>query len=210
MPVALPWVAGFYLQNTTIMSKLGFAGWVLAAILFAVLVLQRNCSGNLSKKDKTKNVQTIKIDTFFHDTGSTHWLPIEIKGKPEIMPGNTVYLKPTHEDTLAILKNYFALRVYKDTVKANNGKVQEVITDSVKQNKLVSQTVKGTIKDSIKPDTQKLKMYIGVNAGFGIDLKTAIIAPTIGITTKKDAYYSIGYDFINKMPIVGIGWKVHF
>src|SRR5665213_2364365 len=103
------------------MSKiLTWAGWMIAAICFILLCLQRSCSGQ-------RNANALTI----HDT-------ITVKGDRQLIKVQDTVLKPyrivyhVHAgkiDTAEILKKYFAKRIYYDTVKAKD--VTAVIEDSI-------------------------------------------------------------------------------
>src|ERR1017187_7938608 len=90
---------------------LKWTGWSLACILFLLLCLQRSC---------TKNCKSSAL--IMHDT-------ITVKGDRQLIkvqdtilkPFKIVYkIPPGNIDTGAVLKNYFAQRIYMDTIRARD------------------------------------------------------------------------------------------
>ena len=129
------------------------------------------------------------------------------------VPGKTIYVDrpiyveiPRIVDTMLILKDYFAKRIYKDTLVLADKAGKVFVLDTISQNRIVNRTYKADIIsktiviDSTKYITipPKNQVYAGFNVGFD---KTNILTVTGGavLKTKTDKMYQLG------LGITGVG-----
>ncbi len=112
-------------------------------------------------------------------------------------------------DTIAILQDYFATVVYKDTIlNDTNGIV--TIYDTISENRIQSRSVHKRfypttyIIHSEKPPRTKVFVGLGVNGWvdkFGV-------SANIGLMTKRDHLYTLYYTPINQSVGFNIYWKI--
>ena len=128
------------------------------------------------------------------------------KGK-DIHKDTTIYdtiSVSTPVDTMAILKEYFAKHIYKDTISIQDGTI--AITDTISKNAIFGRSVSASITHKIIKEVRELRipyqpkgeLYIGGNAttkgtlGAGIIYKTPYKGQIqLNINTNKE--FQIGY-----------------
>lgn len=157
----------------------------------------------LSKSYKASNpIIVITTDTLEikHDS------LIYRKGK-DIRKDTTIYdtiSVSTLVDTLAILKEYFAKNIYKDTITIQDGTIS--ITDTISKNAIFGRSVNASITHKVIKEVRELRIpyqpkgefYIGGNAttkgtlGAGLIYKTPYKGQIqLNINTNKE--FQIGY-----------------
>jgi hypothetical protein len=118
-------------------------------------------------------------------------------------------------DTLAILRDYFAFRIYEDTI-INSSELLVAVRDSVHQNRLwgsrivTYQNFRPVDAEVICPECPKPthKLFIGGTV-LG-NISTFGAGPSLGLVTKKDNMYTYTYDVINKTHNISTYWKIYF
>ena len=120
-------------------------------------------------------------------------------------------------DTLQVVKDYYAKRVYIDTLKLADSLGYIVVNDTVSQNSLLgrlwnAQVNKTTIKETlIVKELPKNQVYIGLVGGFDRANVVNFAGPSLLLKTKTDKVYSIGvgYSADKVMSIQGgLYWKI--
>lgn len=173
----------------------------IIALMAIVIFFLRACKGKAPCPDQTK---VVRVDTVYipHDTSSgwIHPEPVTItKWKHDTLEvtGETItkYL-PANIDTMAILKDYFATRFYKDSAHTDYGWLY--LEDSISQNRITSRKWASKMKVPIVTKTvevlakPKNQFYGGLIAqgstasplnGFGLGLM---------LKTKSDKVYQLG------------------
>ena len=116
-------------------------------------------------------------------------------------------------DTAEILKNYFTLNYYSDTL-VNDTNALVVINDTITQNRILSRVpaisiyphiLKETTYIKLKPELRN-KVFLG--AGVGRNMQEFGLSANIGLMTKKDNLYILSYDAINKDIYLSLYWKL--
>jgi hypothetical protein len=128
------------------------------------------------------------------------------KGK-DIRKDTTIYdtiSVSTPVDTMAILKEYFAKHIYKDTISIQDGTI--AITDTISKNAIFGRSVSASITHKIIKEVREIRipyqpkgeLYIGGNAttkgtlGAGLIYKTPYKGQIqLNINTNKE--FQIGY-----------------
>lgn len=201
------------------MKYLDFKTILILALAIVILLLKLFSCNNqppIIQKVGGKTYEVIKkeIDTQYVERIKT----VTKKGK-DITHDTTIYVPiPTHEpiDTLALLKNYYAKNVFKDTLKLDDSFGFISVIDTISQNKIYSRTwdsklLERKITDKLVVKELKNQLFIGGVLGFD---KTNIInfaGPSLLIKNKKDNVYSIGVGYSNNKTISlqgGIYWKI--
>lgn len=144
--------------------------------------------------------------------------------KPVYKPGPTIYIPgridtlPQDVDTLAILKDYYATRIYNDTIAIDTLGFAYV-KDTVSKNEIVSRGVKldykiPVIKETTTitiPPKPKAQLYIGVEGLGNKQQPISYFGPALVYKTKKDAMYTLGagYSINQGFGIkAGMLWKI--
>jgi hypothetical protein len=132
----------------------------------------------------------------YHDTGSTHYI---------ILPA----------DTLQIVKDYLSRNIYKRIlVDDTNAKI--TLIDTVTHNKLLNGSLfaryyphtKTITETRYISSTPKRKLFLG--AGLALNPNHFGIIPSLMYGSRKDNYYSIGYDPLNSDFHLTLWWKIKF
>jgi hypothetical protein len=134
---------------------------------------------------------------------------------------------PTIVDTAALLKDFFAKNVYKDTLRLPDSLGMVAVTDTITQNKILGRTFNASVKQReiketlIVKELPKTQVYYGFNGGFNKADVVSNIGAGVIVKTKKDKIYQVGVGVANRVtdgtngalsPYVGAGvyWKIKF
>lgn len=167
-----------------------FPWFVLSCILGGIIFFQREFGGT------THN--------HYASDSAVHEVKVKVPG-----PTNTIYVPiPTIVDTQAILRNYFALNIYSQTV--SDSLFSAIITDTIQQNRLKGRGFSYKItRPQIVQGKEKFKVFAGLNVGAGKG-GFASLEPQVYMLTKKDHLYGVGYNLIDNSINVKAGWKLSF
>lgn len=165
-------------------------------LLIGIIVLQRSCTPDVPEPVVIeKPVEVIKQVT------DTIRIPVQ---QIVYKPGKTIYKEvpiyvevPRYIDTANILREYFAINVYKDTLllKENMGYVS--VIDSITQNQVKSRTYNSFVEKIILTNTVYVKAppHTQFFGGVGIGLQkpsTLIISGHLSVKSKTEKLYSLG------------------
>lgn len=166
-----------------------FPWFVVSCVLGALLFFQREFG---------------TIHNHYTSDTTSHEVKVRVPG-----PVNTIYVPvPAIVDTQAILRNYFALNIYSQTV--SDSSFSATIIDTIQQNKLKGRGFSYKItRKAIIQDKEKMKIFAGLNVGAGKS-GFASLAPEVYVLTKKDHMYGVGYNLIDNSINVKAGWKLSF
>lgn len=186
---------------------------LIAFILILGFSLFRECTRpyDTSSKPPVITIDTVEVvkDTVIYKPGETIYQP------------SIEYLEiPVNVDTLSILKDYYAKKIYIDTLQLKDGLGRIIITDTISKNaikgriwdaKVTQREITKTITLEKKPVNQ---LYYGINGSFinDIDFLNSVGASLI-LKTKSDKLYQIGVGVTSNngtvQPIItgGIYWK---
>jgi hypothetical protein len=193
---------------------------MMIAVLIIVIILMRACEG-----DKKDTGEIVKIDGKKYEVvdrkTDTVYVPTKVV---EYRPGKKIYLDkiiqvevPSKVDTASILKNYYAKRIYIDTLKLADSLGYIVVNDTISENTILgrlwnAQVNKITIKDQvIVKELPRNQVYIGLVGGFDPQNIVNFFGPSVVLKTKTDKLYSVGIGYSgNKTVSVqgGIYWKI--
>ena len=144
----------------------------------------------------------------------------------EIIDVDTLVLRElVNVDTAALLKDYLAKVIYKDTLKLDDGLGFVAVTDTIHKNRINGRTFTANVKERIIKEEMIVKepaknqLYYGLNAGFNKEDYVSAIGAGLILKTKKDKIYQIGLGVNNRTvdgtngsfsPYVGFGtyWKI--
>ena len=185
---------------------------ILIVVLLIIIFLMRECSGTTDNGNGGGKIDTTVIETVKWDT-------LRIPEVTYVPKWRTKYVTktvPTDVDTAAILKDYYSLYYYSDTLEIDSiGNI--VINDTVTQNKIVSRTPKVSI--SIPTITKEITINNYINNrefyyGFGIQGTTNqmnFIGGDLMYRTKKKTAYGLSFGINqNFAPVIGgrMYWKI--
>jgi hypothetical protein len=144
----------------------------------------------------------------------------------EVIDVDTLVLKElVNVDSAAILRDYLAKVVYKDTLVLDGGLGTIALTDTITKNRILGRTWDAKVKERIIKEELIVKeparnqLYYGLNAGFNKEDYVSAVGAGLILKTKKDKIYNLNIGVNNRTvdgtngsfsPYVGFGtyWKI--
>jgi hypothetical protein len=144
----------------------------------------------------------------------------------EVIDVDTLVLKElVNVDTAALLKDYLAKVIYKDTLVLDGGLGTIALTDTITKNRILGRTWDAKVKERIIKEELIVKeparnqLYYGLNAGFNKEDYVSAVGAGLILKTKKDKIYNLNIGVNNRTvdgtngsfsPYVGFGtyWKI--
>jgi hypothetical protein len=134
---------------------------------------------------------------------------------------------PTIVDTQALLKDFFAKNIYKDTLQLPDSLGTIAMIDTITQNKILGRTFNASVKQRTIKETMivkelpKTQVYYGFTGGFNKEDVVSNVGAGLLVKTKKDKIYQVGVGVANRVtdgtngtlsPYIGGGvyWKIKF
>jgi hypothetical protein len=114
---------------------------------------------------------------------------------------------PKIVDTALIMKDYYSIRIYKDTLKLKDSLGFITITDSISKNKIKGRTFLSNVNKIKIFDTivvepiKQIEFYMGGTMGVDKINLVNFIGPTLNIKTKKDNVYGVSLGLNNSKSI---------
>ena len=189
--------------------------YIVIAILFCIIILQRSCSFK-----KTESGVEIKTDTVYKTVHDTVIRKVKVKDVVYVYPEGEEYKSGDNIDTCKIrfnklLKEFSAKKTYIDTLKIDTlGTV--VVYDTIWKNELsdreyvLNYNVPYITKTITKKEEPNRQLYIGANLFLNNNTVTPF-SPGFIYKNKKDQIYqlSLGLDFNGTLTYgVGTYWKI--
>lgn len=201
------------------LPKLDLKTLVIFALII-IVILMRACDGSSTNPGETIKVDGKKYEVINRivDTVNVPVKTIEYRKGKNIYIDSLIYVQvPVKVDTSSILKDYYAKRIYIDTLKLKDGLGYIIVNDTVSQNTLLgrmwdAQVNKTTIKEQvIVKELPKNQVYIGLVGGFDNVNIVNFAGPSLVLKTKTDKMYSIGVGYSGNKTVSiqgGIYWKI--
>jgi hypothetical protein len=208
-----------------------FKNIAIVALVIWILLQWFN-PGGVMPGGRTIRIDGKKYEVIKHTIDTVEVEKVKVvtkKGKDivhEVIDVDTLVLKEmVNVDSAAILKDYLAKIVYKDTLILDGGLGTIALTDTITKNRILGRTWDAKVKERIikeeliVKEPAKNQVYYGLNAGFNkADYVSAVGAGVI-LKTKKDKIYQLGIGVNNRTtdgtngsfsPYVGFGtyWKI--
>jgi len=134
---------------------------------------------------------------------------------------------PTIVDTQALLHDYFAKNIYKDTLNLPDSLGTVSLIDTITQNKILGRTFNASVKQrtiketTIVKELPKTKVFYGFEGGFNKADVVSHLGFGFLVNTKKDKMFHLGLGVANRTtdgtsgtlsPYIGGGvyWKIKF
>ena len=178
-------------------------GLIIAFLL--IFILKSECG---KPKGEIVKVDAKKYEVLKH-TIDTQYVPVKIKGtKDTIVEDTTIYVEVPVIDSTELRKyveEYYAKKVYNDTIKLEYGKI--FIHDTISTNKIINRAFAAdllipTITDTkIVKELPKNQLYFGSRVEYAQGL--GIGNPSVGLMlkTKKDRMYGVSLGLNNGAPV---------
>ena len=211
-------------------NLLNFKNIAIAALIIFVLLEWFNPGGVMPGKKvfvAGKAYEVIKHDIDTIDI---------VKTKVVTKKGEDIYhetikhdtaIKLINVDTVALLHDYFAKNIYKDTLTLPDSLGTVAVTDTIYKNQLLGRTFNASVKQRTIKETMivkelpKTKVFYGLEGGFNKADFVSSVGAGILINTKKDKILQLGLGVNNKTtdgtnggftPYIrgGVYWKIKF
>jgi len=134
-------------------------------------------------------------------------------------------IKLVNVDTVALLHDYFAKNIYKDTLHLPDSLGIVSLIDTITQNKILGRTFNASVKQRTIKETMivkelpKTKVFYGLEGGFNKADFVSSVGMGVLINTKKDKILQLGLGVNNKTtdgtnggftPYIrgGVYWKI--
>jgi len=202
------------------MKKIFDIKTLVIAVLLIIILFLRLCTPKPPIKREIIKIDGKKYELIKHTIDTEYVTKTKTVYKPgkDIYVTDTIYVDvPKDVDTAAILRDYYAKRVYKDTFQLDDSLGTVSISDTVHQNKLLGRLFYASINKTIINDKKIVKelpknqLYAG--GEIGVDRITGInfFGPNIVLKTKTDKMFSLGAGINNNRAITiqgGVYWKI--
>jgi hypothetical protein len=160
------------------------------------------------QESKTDTFEIVKYDTLTNTLYKT-----TIDYVPEIITDTFFEERMLGKDTLQILEDYFAYRIYKDSITGDT--VSIYITDTVTENKLTSRKIDySCILPTVTKYITNTKLiykkgfYLGGSLNLNIVDNTSI-EPSLLYITKNKSAYSLSYGIRNNTLTIGAYYRIN-
>ena len=208
-----------------------FKNIAIAALIIYILLQWFN-PGGVMPGGRTIRIDGKKYEVLKHTIDTIEVEKTKIVTKKgadiihEVIDVDTLVLKElVNVDTAALLKDYLAKVVYKDTLTLDGGLGTIALTDTITKNRILGRTWDAKVKERIikeeliVKETAKTQLYYGLNAGFNREDYVSAVGAGLILKTKKDKIYQFGLGVNNRTtdgtngsfsPYVGFGtyWKI--
>ena len=204
---------------------------IAIAVLVVIVLLEYFNPGGVMP-GKTIRIDGKKYEVLKHTIDTVEVEKVKVvtkKGKDivhEVIDVDTLVLKElVNVDTAALLKDYLAKVVYKDTLTLDGGLGTIALTDTITKNRILGRTWDAKVKERIIKEELIVKeparnqVYYGFNGGFNKADVVSHVGAGVILKTKKDKIYQLGAGVANRTtdgtngtlsPYVGAGvyWKI--
>lgn len=111
---------------------------------------------------------------------------------------------PAIVDTAALLHDYFAKNIYKDTLRLPDSLGYVFLTDTITKNQILGRTFNARVKQRVITNTTivkelpKTKVFYGIEGGFNKADVVSHLGLGVLINTKSDKIYNLGIGVANR------------
>ena len=200
----------------------------IAIALLIVVVVFQQCGGNKKTTGEIVKVDGKKYELIKHEIDTFEI----VKTKVVTKKGEDIYHEtikevtiPTIVDTQALLQDYFAKNIYKDTLNLPDSLGTVSLIDTITQNKIFGRTFNASVKQrtiketTIVKELPKTKVFYGLEGGFNKADVVSHLGLGVLINTKQDKMFHLGLGVANRTidgtsgtlaPYIGGGvyWKI--
>jgi hypothetical protein len=200
----------------------------IAIALLIVVVVFQQCGGNKKGTGEIVKVDGKKYELIKHEIDTFEI----VKTKVVTKKGEDIYHETIKEvnipaivDTQALLHDYFAKNIYKDTLQLPDSLGIVSLIDTITQNKILGRTFNASVKQrtiketTIVKELPKTKLFYGFEGGFNKADVVSHLGFGVLVNTKKDKMFHLGLGVANRTtdgtsgalsPYIGGGvyWKL--
>lgn len=140
-----------------------------------------------------------------HDTTEVEKTKIVTKKGADIVHETIKEVQiPAIVDTAALLHDYFAKNIYKDTLRLPDSLGYVFLTDTITKNQILGRTFNAKVKQRVITNTTivkelpKTKVFYGIEGGFNKADVVSHIGLGLLINTKSDKIYNLGIGVANR------------
>lgn len=209
------------------MKKLLSIKNIAIAVLIAIILLEYfNPGGKMP--GRTIRIDGKKYEVIKHEIDTID----VIKTKVVTKKGEDIYHETIKEvqipaivDTAALLKDFFAKNIYKDTLHLPDSLGTVALIDTISKNKILGRTFNASVKQrtiketTIVKELPKTKVFYGFEGGFNKTDVVSHIGMGLILNTKSDKLYNLGIGVANRVvdgtnggltPYIngGVYWKI--
>jgi hypothetical protein len=196
------------------------------------VVVFQQCGGSKKGTGEIVKVDGKKYELIKHEIDTVE----VVKTKVVTKKGEDIYhetivekevIIPTIVDTAALLKDFFAKNIYKDTLNLPDSLGIVSLIDTITQNKIFGRTFNASVKQrtiketTIVKELPKTKVFYGLEGGFNKADVVSHLGLGVLINTKQDKIFHLGIGAANRTtdgtsgalsPYIGGGvyWKIKF
>ena len=204
----------------------------IAIELLILVVVFQQCGGNKKTTGEIVKVDGKKYELIKHEIDTFEIVKTKVVTKKgEDIYHETIVEKeviiPTIVDTAALLKDFFAKNIYKDTLNLPDSLGIVSLIDTITQNKIFGRTFNASVKQrtiketTIVKELPKTKVFYGLEGGFNKADVVSHLGLGVLINTKQDKIFHLGIGAANRTtdgtsgalsPYIGGGvyWKIKF
>ena len=202
----------------------------IAVLVVIVLLEYFNPGGKMP--GRTVRIDGKKYEVIKHEIDTFEVVKTKVVTKKgadivhEVIEHDTT-IKLVDVDTAALLKDYLAKVVYKDTLKLDGDLGTIALTDTITKNRILGRSWDAKVKErtiketTIVKELPKAQLYYGFNGGFNKADVVSHVGAGVILKTKKDKIYQLGAGVANRTvdgtngslsPYIGAGvyWKIKF
>jgi hypothetical protein len=212
-------------------KQLTFKNIAIAALIIYILLQWFN-PGGVMPGGRTIRIDGKKYEVIKHTIDTVEVEKTKVvtkKGEDiihEIIDVDTLVLKEmVNVDSAAILKDYLAKVIYKDTLFLPDSLGTVALTDTITKNRILGRTFDAKVKQReiketlIVKEPAKNQVYYGLNGGFNKADVVSHVGAGLMLKTKKDKLYQFGVGVANRTvdgtngslsPFINFGtyWKI--
>lgn len=202
----------------------------IAIVVLAIIFLIQYCNPGVIPGGKKIYIEGKPYEVIKHTIDTVEVEKTKVvtkKGKDivhEIIEHDTT-IKLIDVDSAAILKDYLAKIIYKDTLVLDGGLGTIALTDTITKNRILGRTWDAKVKERtikeelIVKEPARAQLYYGFNGGFNKEDVVSNIGAGVILKTKRDKLYQLGAGISNRVvegstgklsPYIGAGlyWKI--
>lgn len=202
----------------------------IAIVVLAIIFLIQYCNPGVIPGGKKIYIEGRPYEVIKHTIDTVEVEKTKVvtkKGKDivhEVIEHDTT-IKLIDVDSAAILKDYLAKVIYKDTLVLDGGLGTIALTDTITKNRILGRTWDAKVKERtikeelIVKEPARAQLYYGFNGGFNKADVVSNIGAGVILKTKRDKLYQLGAGISNRVvegstgklsPYIGAGlyWKI--
>ena len=170
---------------------------------FAVFYF-RGCLPEKKYSPEVIRIEGKKYEVLKHDTVYQKKTITQYRDGVYVYKYDSVYVEiPQNVDTSAILKDFYAMNMFADTLKTEIGNI--VLNDTISQNKIKGRTYTASFKypeiRTIVKERPKAAVFAGLGSSINGEAKLQEVSAHIFLETRKRRLYGVGVGIASGAPV---------